>query len=238
MAKIFTVSGFKESFMHSFFLHHLQLPSAIFGIIYDILSYNGYPTNISFDIRKTHDEEGLGNISDIVFATIDAVDAGANIINMSFSYYEILTEEELNPLQLAIDYAQSKGVLVVCSAGNDNINIDNQDLVPVPSALPNSNIISVGSNTYYESLSPFSNYGPISVDVSILGESIPGPSLTGSVEYYSGTSFSTAIVSAISAIVGSRQESFNGCEVKCRLISHPLNDSCLLPTIAEIARII
>ncbi len=191
----------------------------IAGLIYGIVSKSGAPSNISFDIRKTHDENGLGDISHLVSAIVDAVDAGANIINMSFSYYEIIDSEELNPMQLAIEYAEQKGVLVVASAGNKYRNNDASGAVPVPASLSNENIISVASNRSDETLSSFSNYGFNSVDVSILGEGIPGPGLNGNRVYASGTSLSTAIVSALSAILGTRQDQFNGCEVKCILIN-------------------
>lgn len=195
----------------------------IAGLIYDIVSRSGPPSHIAFDIRKTHDEDGFGDISHLVSAIVDAVDAGANIINMSFSYYEIIDDEELDPLQLAIEYAEKKGVLVVASAGNNNQNNDVPDAVPVPASLPNENIISVASNRGDESLSSFSNYGANSVDVSILGENIPGPGLNGNRVYASGTSLSTAIVSALSAVLGTRQDQFNGCEVKCILINTSKN---------------
>ena len=191
----------------------------IAGLIYGIISEVGSPFNISFDIRKTHNELGLGNISDLISATIDAVDAGADIINMSFSYYEMLDEGGLNPLQLAIDYAEQNGVLVVVSAGNRFNDNDNSDLVPIPATFSNDNIISVASNSPDEMLSVFSNFGSSSVDVSILGEDIPGPDLFGMQQYASGTSFSAAIVSALSVIVGSRQDQFNGCEIKCAFIN-------------------
>lgn len=204
----------------------------IAGVIYDIVSRLSTPTNITFDIRKTHDEDGFGDISNLISAIIDAADAGADIINMSFSYYEIYDTEELNPLQLAIEYAEKKGVLVVASAGNKYQNNDASGAVPVPASLPNENIISVASNRGDESLSSFSNYGFNSVDVSILGESIPGPGLNGARVYASGTSLSTAIVSAISAILGTRQDQFNGCEIKCTLI----NTSKYVPAMQGLVR--
>ena len=192
----------------------------IAGVIHKLVSQSGASSNVSFDIRKTHDKNGLGNISDLIYAIVDAVDAGAHIINMSFSYYDKLEQGKLNPLQLAIDYAEENGVLVVASAGNRFLNNDNASgQVPIPASLPNDNIISVASNSGDESLSSFSNYGAGSVDVSILGESIPGPGLYGEKEYASGTSFSTAIVSALSAILGSRQGNFNACAIKCILIN-------------------
>lgn len=189
------------------------------GIIYGIVNSLGIPNNITLDIRKTHDVHGLGNISDLIAATVDAVAAGADIINMSFSYYETLAQEELNPLKLAIDYAEQNGVLVIASAGNNFRDNDHSERVPVPATFPNENIISVASNRQDESRSFFSNYGANSVDVSILGEHIPGPGLHGEQFHASGTSFSTAIVSGLSAIIGSRQSSFNACEIKCTLIN-------------------
>ncbi|MCB9294969.1 MAG: S8 family serine peptidase [Lewinellaceae bacterium] len=195
----------------------------IAGVIYDIVSRISTPSNITFDIRKTHDEDGFGDISNLISAIVDAVDAGANVINMSFSYYEIFDSEELNPLQVAIEYAEQKGVLVVASAGNKYQNNDAPGAVPVPANLPNENIISVASNRSDESLSSFSNYGSNSVDVSILGESIPGPGLNGNRAYGSGTSLSTAIVTALSAILGTRQDQFNSCEIKCTLINTSKN---------------
>ncbi|MCB9040270.1 MAG: S8 family serine peptidase [Lewinellaceae bacterium] len=191
----------------------------IAGLIYDIVSQSGAPSNITFDIRKTHDEDGFGDISHLVSAIVDAVEAGANIINMSFSYYDLTDSEELDPLQLAIEYAAQKGVLVVAAAGNNYQNNDAPGAVPVPASLPNENIISVASNRYDETPSAFSNYGANAVDVSILGEDIPGPGLNGAQAYTSGTSLSAAIVSALSAILGTRQDQFNGCEIKCILVN-------------------
>lgn len=191
--------------------------SHIAGLIHHIVSQKGDASNIFFDIRKTHDQFGQGSMSNLVAATVDAVEAGADIINMSFSYYDLAVDTAFNPLELAIEYAESRGVLIVASAGNSGSDSDANELKPLPASLLYDNIISVASNDGADQLSAFSNFGGQSVDLSILGENIPGPGLNGNLEYSSGTSFSTAIVTALAAVLGTRQEQFNFCEIKCLL---------------------
>ena len=58
--------------------------------------------------------DGSATISQIVQAIYFAVDHGANVINMSFS-----VKQDSPSLKAALDYAASKGVICVASAGND-----------------------------------------------------------------------------------------------------------------------
>jgi len=98
----------------------------------------------------------------IISAIEYAVDNGAKIINCSFggslysqSQYDILS------------YAKDKGVLVVCSAGNDGSNNDFLSLYPASHDLPN--IISVAATDEDDKLASYSNYGSTSVDVAAPG---------------------------------------------------------------------
>ena len=204
----------------------------IAGLMLGVLDELGATANVTFDIRKTHDKNGLGSISNVVTAIIDAVDAGADVINMSFSYYEDKLKQELkktkefNPLNIAIEYAAQHGVLVVAAAGNESSNIDSDKSKPVPAALPNENLIAVASNDIDGQLSAFSNYGLQNTDVSILGEEISGYNLLGDEVFTSGSSFSTAIVSAFAAILGVTQPSFDAYAIKCQLMeTSPTTDA-------------
>ena len=195
--------------------------SHLAGLIYNIVKKEqvGSPSKISFEIRKVFNQNGEGRLSDIVQATLMAIDEGADIINMSFSYLSTYTPGEFYPLETAIEYAAEEGVMIVASAGNQGINNDNSEFKAFPASFPTDNILTVASNDDEERLSYFSNYGYNSVDVSILGENIPGPSLNGGTAYASGTSFSNAIVTALSAVIGTYQESFDYDKVKCVLIN-------------------
>ena len=186
------------------------------GIIYNVLSNRETPSNVSFDIRKTHDAQGRGTIANLIRATLDAVDAGAQIINMSFSYKG--PQGVFDPFQSAIEYAQNQGALVVSSAGNNGSDNDGET-VAFPASFPNDNILSVASNNPFYFPSWFSNYGGTSVDVSILGESIPVPNMVGGFENKSGTSYSTAITTALATILATHQGFFYYPSIKCNLIN-------------------
>ena len=193
--------------------------SHIAGLIHHIVNLDGGASNISFDIRKAYDANGFGTISDIVRATINAVDDGADLINMSFSYLDTDRSALFNPVKEAVRYAKDNNVLIVASAGNNGLDNDNSPYAAYPASLPYPNIISVASNKDNKHPSNFSNYGANTVDVSILGEKIPGPDLGRGVSKRKGTSFSTAIVTALAAIIGTRQSEFDYNAIKCQLIT-------------------
>lgn len=106
----------------------------------------------------------IGNSDHIINAQAitEAVDWGANIINCSFG-----STASPQALYDAISYANSKGVLVICAAGNDSQNIDSSPRYPAAYDLPN--IISVASVDQNDLLAPDSNYGIASVDIAAPG---------------------------------------------------------------------
>jgi serine protease len=74
------------------------------------------------------DAEGSGNIDDLVAAIRKAADSGAHVINMSLGWPSALSGVELvepffPDLNEAIEYARSKGVVVVAAAGNESFPI-------------------------------------------------------------------------------------------------------------------
>src|SRR5450631_3419364 len=116
---------------------------------------------------------------DIALAIRYAVNNGARVINMSFG-------KNLSPQKKWVDdavrYAESKGVLLIHAAGNDNENVDSVDNFPNPDFLnaadTASNWITVGASSDPLVESPrsytayFSNYGKIGVDVFAPGTKI------------------------------------------------------------------
>lgn len=192
----------------------------IAGIIHSIthgVSTSG--TNIQFDIRKTHNSLGQGYISDIVIAIFDAIKEKADIINMSFGMPENFNPQEFFPLQIAIREAASKSVLVVAAAGNDSKNIDILTNTTLPAAFPEDNILSVVALDQSDNLSSFSNYGFQNADLGVLGESIPGPDMSGGIKYGSGTSQATAIVSGLAGLIATYGNENDMYYLKCALMN-------------------
>ena len=190
--------------------------SHLAGVIAAIVNHDGNH-HVQFDIRKTHDASGSGYLSATIRAIKDAVEAGSNIINMSFSH-TASGPNEGSILQRAIEYAEQNNVLVIASAGNNSINNDHYQNASYPATFPNANIVSVGGVDCYNEMAPFSNYGVNSVDVAILGVGVLGPDLEQGIVPRTGTSQAAAITSGLSAVLATHLYQFSPELIKCALI--------------------
>ncbi len=174
--------------------------------------------DISFD-----DEEYYGYFTED--AVIDAIywsaDRGARIINMSIGT-SVYVENPL--LKDAIAYAAGKGVIVVCAAGNDAVDI------PVyPSDDENAvSVIAVNSNG---KVAGYSNYG-IEKDISAPGginvytgkrilSTVPmdfpaeyNDSKIQGYDYYEGTSMAAPVVCGVFALLFSEYPELNAAQAK------------------------
>ncbi len=184
------------------------------------LDFNGpNQSEIVFDIRKVFDESGEGSISNIVLGFDDAVLTGARVVNMSFAYYSEKPTQKLDPLEHSILKARENEVLVICAAGNEYMNNDIVKYPAFPASYTCDNILSVGSVDCNSFLSKFSNYGYEAVDITFLGEYIPGPSPTGDLVLKSGTSQATAVISGIATAASSYMDNPDYEKVKCAIMS-------------------
>jgi subtilisin family serine protease len=194
--------------------------SHIAGIIHSITHHSSPAvTNIKFDIRKTHDHEGKAFMSAVVIAMVDALNEGADIINMSFGYVDTYHDSLFFPLEVVMNEAKEDEVLVVVAAGNDARDNDQLDSTALPASFPVDVIVSVTSLNCNNLLSSFSNMGSSTVDIAVLGEQIPGPdTLTGIVEI-SGTSQAAAVVTAVAALRATQlNEKFHPLKIICPML--------------------
>jgi subtilisin family serine protease len=133
--------------------------------------------------------DGTGNLYDVVRAIYYAVDAGARVINMSFSI-----DQPSKELEAAIAYANAHRVVCVSSAGNSGA-----ETLAYPAAL--KKVEGVGSTSNIDVRSAFSNYGDDLVSVAAPGEGLITPFPGNNYAAVSGTSFSTALVSGAAAML-------------------------------------
>lgn len=145
-----------------------------------------------------------------------AADAGARVINCSWG--GPLDAGSVSGIQSVVNYAHSKGALVVAAAGNNGTN---NDLAPqYPANL--RHVLSVGATDERDSVSGFSQYG-ISVGVWAPGVSVfttvPGNAYSASVGggAINGTSFSSPIVAGIAALVMARHPDWTPEQVAMQL---------------------
>src|SRR5260370_3625902 len=127
--------------------------------------------------------DGSASISQIVQAIYFAVDRGVNVINMSFS-----VKQDSPTLKAVLDYAVSKGVICVASAGNDG-----QPIQVWPAAY--SDVIGVASTNNQKIRSLFSNFGNSLVSVAAPGEGVIATYPQAHYAQVWGTSFSAPLVS-------------------------------------------
>jgi subtilisin family serine protease len=154
---------------------------------------------------------------DVANGIIYAVDNGAKIINMSFGksygYNKAIVDK-------AVKYAESKGVLLVHAAGNDNKNNDNTDNFPNARYLDGgvaTNWIEVGAlswRTGKNSLAPFSNYGKANVDVFAPGVDIYSTKPENGYANASGTSMASPVTAGVCAVLKSYYPALSPADIK------------------------
>lgn len=168
---------------------------------------------------KLNGSSTTGYTSDAIEAINYAVNNGARIINASWGF-----DSYSRSLEDAINYARSKGVLFICSAGNNSTN--NDEVAHYPSNYKIDNIIAVAAMNRYGELASFSNYGHYSVHVAAPGSSLTTTDLNNSItSYASGTSFASPFVAGIAAMVFSENPSIGYSEVRTRIIEGSIIDS-------------
>jgi cell wall-associated protease len=181
---------------------------------------------------------------DVALAIRYAVDNGASVINMSFGKSYSPHQKEVYE---AFAYADSKGVLCIHAAGNDNSDVD------VASNFPTSkysfqtkkldHFLTIGSSTKDATKkvlipaatdkdpskmkkvkvgalpSPFSNYGKTSVDVFAPGSEIFNAVPQSEYQELQGTSMACPMVSGVAAMLKSYFPEMSMKEIKDVILS-------------------
>ncbi|MBN1858611.1 S8 family serine peptidase [Candidatus Bipolaricaulota bacterium] len=129
-----------------------------------------------FGADPDNPDEIVGYFDWTLAGILHAVDAGADIINMSLggyvAHWEVPANEAnafINLVRKAVNYAYQHGVVVVCSAGNDAWDgLGDSGILHVPSDIGNGICVSATGpvgwwydpNTDLDLLASYSNYGP------------------------------------------------------------------------------
>lgn len=195
----------------------------------DPMDYEGHGTHVAGTIAATgNNATGIIGIAPLVKimalkifpsgtdsaahkAIMFAVDNGANIINNSWG--PVLRRERSELLNQAIDYALSKGVVMVFAAGNNNDDIR----FYAPTNHPG--VISVAATDTTDIKAIWSNHGP-GVTVAAPGVSILSLEFrTGQYALRSGTSMAAPHVSAVCALLLSHNPALQPDEIKQKLMN-------------------
>lgn len=132
--------------------------------------------------------DGVGTHSNIAAGIIAAVDAGADVVNLSLG-----GPESTDVLASGVAYAVDRGVVVVAAAGNENTTAPSY-----PAAYPG--VLAVAATTRSDARAPFSNTGP-HLDLSAPGFAITSTVPAGHRDVLSGTSQAAPFVAGTAAVV-------------------------------------
>ena len=136
---------------------------------------------------------------DLARAILSAANHGAHIINISGG--QLTLSGEADPLLAnAVRHCAEQNILIIAAVGNDGC-----DCLHIPGAIPS--VLAVGAMNVKGIPLDFSNWGEKyrSQGVLALGEEIVGAKLGGGITASSGTSYATAIVSGVAALLLSLQ---------------------------------
>jgi flagellar hook assembly protein FlgD len=142
----------------------------------------------------------LTTAEEVSAAITYAADNGASVINLSLGsyYYSHIIEN-------AINYAQSKGIIVIAAAGNDNI-----DKKTYPAAY--NGVLGISATNEFDKSAFFSNYGTY-VDFAAPGEDIYSTIAYGRYGYMSGTSMAAPVATGTVALMMSKNPFLSNLEV-------------------------
>lgn len=181
---------------------------------YEAGAYTGGAYNATFQLYVTEDVSSEYRIEEYnwLFAAEQADSAGVDVINSSLGYYDFDDntmnyqqsdmDGETSVVTRAAQWAASKGIVVVCSAGNEGSNswqiitapADARDVLAVASV--NSSVVRVPSS----SKGPAAD-GRIKPDVAAMGGGTAFIVPAGNVSIGTGTSFAAPLITSLVSVL-------------------------------------
>lgn len=174
----------------------------------------GIASNVKIMGIRTVPNDGDETDIDVAEAFVYAAKNGARIINCSFGKN---SNEGRQLIPDTLKYIGDKfGVLVIAAAGNDSSDIDKNPTYPA--SFNNDNLLIVASTTSSGSMSYFSNFGILNVDVAAPGSNVYSTVPGNKYESMSGTSMATPTTVGVAAEILSHHPDLTVQQLKDILI--------------------
>ena len=184
--------------------------TAIAGIIAaegnNAIGITGVMWRASLMSLRVLDSTGSGDVASAVEAIDYAVGHGAQVINLSWG-----TNGSSRALKDAIERAIRRGVVVVCSAGNNGQDVDSTPYYPA--SFGSRDLIAVASTDNFDQLTTWSDYGRRNITVAAPGDNIRTTQVGGGYFTVSGTSASAPLVTGVAGLLKSLSPSLQSHNV-------------------------
>ncbi len=198
-------------------LHGTHVSGIIGAVRGNNLGGDGVANDIKIMVLRAV-PNGDENDKDIALAIRYAVDNGAKVINMSFG--KAYSPNQVEVFE-AFKYADSKGVLLIHAAGNDNADIDMNPNFPTSVYSFQKEkldlFLTIGASTKSSKkdlAANFSNYGQTKVDIFAPGFEIYNTVPQSSYKLLQGTSMAAPMVAGVGALLASYFPTLTMHEIK------------------------
>ncbi|WP_329326469.1 type VII secretion-associated serine protease mycosin [Streptomyces luteogriseus] len=159
---------------------------------------------------QQNDAEGNGDVGTLTAAIRHAVQAGADVINISQDTTKPMTST--SRLKLAIDQALTKGIVVVASAGNDGLGGNVKETYPASY----EGVLAVAASDRNNERAAFSQSG------EFVGVAAPGVDMISTVPKGghcsdNGTSFSAPYVAGLAALIKAKHRDWTARQIVAQI---------------------
>lgn len=173
--------------------HGTFVTSVIASKINNNIGIAGINDRVSILPVKILDSNGEGFLSDLIKGIQYAIDQKVSIINLSLASTSY--DSTLNNI---IEKAYQRGIIVVAAAGNEGRNLTSPSVSPLNNDGNKNWVIGVGAVDNRGNRPSYANYG-LGVDVVAPASNILGYNNKNVLQYRSGTSIASAIVTGVLA---------------------------------------
>ncbi|GEC06385.1 type VII secretion-associated serine protease [Streptomyces spinoverrucosus] len=159
---------------------------------------------------KQNDAEGNGTADTLAMSIRHAVDVGADVINISQDTAKAIKPDE--SLEQAVNYALSREIVVVASAGNDGLGGN----VKITYPASYKGVLAVASSDRNNERAPFSQSG------EFVGVAAPGVDMISTVPGNghcsdNGTSFSAPYVAGVAALLKAKYPKWTAQQIVAQI---------------------
>ena len=172
----------------------------------------GIMPEVSLMALKFIDSNGFGSTADAIAAIDYGIRMNVDVLSNSWGggpYSKALED--------IIKKARDRGIIFVAASGNNGMN--NDQTAYYPANYNFSNVIAVGNHTAEDTISQYSNYGTLTVQVAAPGTKIISTAPGGKYDVRSGTSMAAPHVAGAIGLLLSQEGKLPVEEIRRRLMS-------------------